>query len=133
MHYQYTRIGKFLLYENPFNCNSCPVILTYPCNSYPYPTYRIKCIHCSGTNCQSTTNSSLYCKQQDHIRVSINYVEACTKDLNVNDNFVRIIHLVVPHAIRMTAKTISRNLLIIVLVRNSYYWTIVHCKFIFLI
>lgn len=78
--------------ENNSNCNTCEVNSTYPCNSYPFPTNRIKCIHCSGTNCNSTTSSSLYCTYPDDSCVSINNFgnqsQGCARDKTVdNTNF----------------------------------------------
>lgn len=77
-------------YENAANCNGCHVNSTYPCNSYPFPSNRIKCIHCSGTNCNSTTSSSLYCNYPDDTCVSINnygnQFQGCARDRSSADN-----------------------------------------------
>lgn len=77
--------------ENPYNCNGCHVNSTYPCNSYPFPSNRIKCItkQCSGTNCNSTTSSSLFCNYLDDYCVSINnfgnQTQGCARDRTAND------------------------------------------------
>lgn len=78
--------------ENNANCNTCLVNSTTPCNSYPFPTNRIKCIHCSGTNCGSTSSGSQYCSYPDDSCVSINnygnQIQGCARDLTVtNVNF----------------------------------------------
>lgn len=75
--------------EDPSNCNTCPVNGTNPCNSYEYPRNRIKCIHCSGTNCKSTSSASLYCTYPDDSCVSINNFgnqsQGCAKDVTENN------------------------------------------------
>lgn len=74
--------------ENSSNCNACPVSGTTACNSYAVPTDRIKCVHCNGTNCTSTTSTSSYCSNPYDSCVSLNnygnQIQGCTSEVMVN-------------------------------------------------
>ncbi len=75
--------------ESSSNCNTCPVNATYPCNSYTFPTKRLKCKHCSGTNCTAVSSASLYCNYPDDSCVSVNnygnQIQGCARNLGAND------------------------------------------------
>ncbi|XP_037045353.1 prestalk protein-like [Bradysia coprophila] len=75
--------------ENSLNCSACPVSGTNACNSYPVPTDRIKCVHCSGTNCSTTTSASRYCTDPYDSCVALNnygnQIQGCAGDMTVNN------------------------------------------------